>query len=287
MQNVACYDLARNPPTFDAVAFIVQVAEQFGDEPVRINIAPGPRDGFRDDKLWPQGGAARTALLRNIALPMFEMLPNATLHYGPREGWGAGDYVIPWKHFVRCNAKGIRPLRPFGPVYPRSPHLVTITLREAEHWPLRNSNLRAWLDAAAVMRDMGFNVIFVRDTHMAGQAFFQDGKPWRTESQSTSAATEIHARARLYRAARCNMFVSNGPAWLAMACDAPALILKPTCEALGRCYDSAWFKRCGIEPGGQFPGTAPHHRLVWEEDTWPNIVAAFRNFIARPLERTP
>lgn len=281
MTNVACYDLARNPPTYDAVAFIVQVAERFGfGAPVTINIAPGPADGFRDDKLWPYCPGQRSATLRDIVVPLFKLLPGATVEYGRREGWGAGQYTIPWRNFVRCNAKGIRPLRAgaiSGVCGPRLvPKRVTITLREAEHWPERNSDVIGWRIAADEMRRQGYEVIIVRDTHRACEPFYSQDGPFAT---NPDAATRLGARARLYESAACNMFVSNGPAWLCMALDAPTLVLKPTCEALGRCYDSAWFKRCSIEPGGQFPNTAPYHRLVWQDDTADNIVRAFNTFM--------
>lgn len=274
----ACYDLAKNPPTYDAVAFAVQVVEQFGGEPVTITIAPGPKDGFRDDNLWPQNPGARGALLHDVLIPILEMVPNATVCSDTlqdlRAGFGANQYTIPWRHFVRCNAKGIRSLRPRPrPNRPRNPKLITITLREAEHWPQRNSNLPEWLKAASFLEHDGYMVVFVRDTCKSNRCL-----PLHAPT-NILASWDLHSRAALYRSAACNMFVSNGPAWLSMACDAPTLVLKPTCEELGRCYDSAWFKRCGIEPGGQFPNTAPHHELVWMDDTAENITTACDRFM--------
>lgn len=271
--NQACYDLAHNPPTFDAVAFIVQVVEQFGTEPVAINIAHGPVEGFRNDNVWPQSIGKRERLYAQILVPLFQMLPSVRIiRHDSREGWGKNEYTIPWKHFVRCNSKGIRPLQPRAHV-PTDPRLVTITLREADHWPQRNSNVPEWLLAARVIREMGYRVVFIRDTKFATDSFDEFPVSWR-------AATDLHARGALYRAATCNMFVSNGPAWLAMACDAPTLVFRPTCEDLGSCYDSNWFRECGVEPGGQFPNTAKHHRLIWAADTRDTIISAFEDFIA-------
>lgn len=270
--NRACYDLACNPPTFDAVAFIVQVAEKFGAEPVHITIAPGPADGFRSDDLWPHDVDQRIAVLHRIVVPLFKMLPNVTVSADhDRRGFGAGEYSIPWKHFVRCMGKGIRPLRPPNAMQTYG-DLVTITLREADHWPARNSNLREWLPAARELEAAGWQVIIIRDTARAEE-------PLKGFSTSPFASRSLAARASLYRAARCNMFVSNGPAWLAMACDAPALVLNPTCEKMGRPYNAAWFRECGIEPGGQFPNAAPYHRIAWAPDTCQEILTAFNSFI--------
>lgn len=270
--NRACYDLAHNPPTFDAVAFVVQVAERFGAEPVHIGIAPGPIDGFRDDDLWPRGHNARMSLLMKIVVPLFDMLPNVTISASrDRSGFGANQYTIPWKHFVRCMGKGIRPLRP----RPMGRHadLVTITLRESEHWPERNSDLPEWLAATRAIEAAGYQVVFIRDTLRADE-------PLPGFQSAPLASHDLSARASLYGSAACNMFVSNGPAWLAMACDAPALVIKPNCEALGRPYNAAWFAECGIEPGGQYPNAPAHHRIAWQPDTRGAILSAFDDFMA-------
>jgi hypothetical protein len=271
LMNRACYDLAHNPPTYDAVSFIVQVAERFGTEPVHIGIAPGPVDGFRDDNLWPRGRDARVALLMNIVVPLFEMLPNATISADhDHSGFGANEYIIPWRHFVRCMGKGIRPLRP--PAMERHGNLVTITLRESEHWPQRNSDLPEWLAAAEAIEAAGYQVVFIRDT-------LYSHDPLPGFQSSATASLDLSARSILYRSAACNMFVSNGPAWLAMACDALALVIKPNCEELGRPYNTAWFAECGIEPGGQYPNAPPYHRFAWQPDTRDAIVSAFDDFM--------
>jgi hypothetical protein len=269
--NRACYDLAHNPPTYDAVAFIVQVAERFGAEPVHIDITPGPIEGFRNDNLWPRGGDARVALLMNIVVPLFEMLPSVTIAAShDRSGFGAHTYTIPWKHFVRCMGKGIRPLRPRR--MERHRDLVTITLREAAHTPERNSNLPEWLAAARAIEAAGYRVVFIRDTMHADD-------PLPGFHSAPFASHNLSARAILYGSAACNMFVSNGPAWLAMACDAPALVLRPNCEELGRPYNNAWFIECGLQPGGQYPNSPAHHRFVWQRDTRDAIVSAFDDFM--------
>lgn len=269
--NYACYDLAFNPPTYDAVAFIVQVAEKFGTEPVHIGIIPGPISGFRDDNLWPRGRDARMGLLMNIVVPLFEMLPNATISASrDRSGFGANEYTIPWKHFVRCMDKGIRPLRarPMG----RYDDLVTITLREGEHTPERNSNLPEWLAAARAIENAGYKVIFIRDTLHADE-------PLPGFQSAPLASRDLSVRASLYSSAICNMFVSNGPAWLAMACDAPALVIRPNCEELGRPYNLAWFVECGLQPGSQYLNSPSYHHFVWQPDARDVIVSAFEDFM--------
>jgi hypothetical protein len=94
---------------------------------------------------------------------------------------------------------------------PHDPSLVTLTLRECEHWPERNSKVEEWQKAAVAIRSMGYRARIVRDARFDG-------------------TLDLESRANLYRSAACNMFVSNGPAWFAMALDAPAVIMRPATE---------------------------------------------------------
>lgn len=95
---------------------------------------------------------------------------------------------------------------------------MTITLREAEHWPERNSNVPEWLAAGKQIADRGFDVIFVRDN-------FKIDEPLPGVGTFPAAARHLNSRADLYAMAACNMFVGNGPAWFALALDVPVLML--------------------------------------------------------------
>jgi hypothetical protein len=90
----------------------------------------------------------------------------------------------------------------------------------------------------------------------------------------------LEFRANLYRSAECNLFVSNGPAWFALALDAPVLMLKPTVEGLMSTCSASYFRDCGLPEGGQIPGSPAYQRIVWAPDTRANIVAAFDAYMA-------
>lgn len=269
----ACYDLARNPPTYDVVAFLMAAeAERIrrGDEGIEIEIAPGPKRGFADDRLWPPL-AQREAMMAAIVLPMMRMLPSATgitrPLRRPQDGFGLGQWSVGLQVILAAMKAGVRPLR--LPDAPRpDPRLVTITLREAEHWPARNSRLVEWRRAAATIRDRGFEIVFVRDSVKA--EFPLDGF-----ATDPAASQNLNARARLYLSAACNLFVSNGPAWFALALDAPVLMLRPTTEGVGRHSGGDHFRRCGLDPGRQIDGAPQWQRLAWEPDDEAAIVAAF------------
>lgn len=284
---IAYYDLAASPPTYDIVAFLCAVEQERiarGETSIEIRVIPGPVGGFRSDKYWPFTIAGRELMLDHVALPMARMLPSATVMPLMRRpdkpemgsvGWGGGWYGL--TRHVKAHAKGIRPLR-LAEEVKKSDRLVTITLREAEHWPERNSNVSEWLDAAEDIDRAGYDVRIIRDTCQAG-------KPLSDYDMGVRASRDFNERARLYTSAVCNLFVNNGPAWFAMALDAPVLMLKPVVENLMSTSSSGYFARCGIPSKGQMPGSPSYQRIVWQEDTRDNIVAAFKNFMATPWQK--
>jgi len=292
----AYYDLSLSPPTYDIVAFLSHVElwrRRLGDRKTRIVMLPGPASGFRADKLWPHTLPERVKMRDRVALPMARMLPNAEVILaaarGPRQAENAigyGERLYGLKVQLAALAEGIRPLRPRGEEknqglgHGPACNVVTITLREAEHWPERNSDLDAWHVAACAIRAMGYCVQVVRDARQAG-AFFGEF------ATSPAASLDLEARAQLYRSAALNLFVNSGPAWFAVALDCPVLIFKMIATS-SPTSTGAYFARCGLPPGSQLP--APHQRIVWANDTARAIVDAFRAWAdgspARPAARS-
>ncbi len=279
----AFYDLKRCPPSFDIVSFAMRAELERirrGDASIEMHILPGPVGGFRADNLWPPTIAEREHMRENVVVPMLWMLPSVgdvTTHTArPLQAshldFGFDEYSMHFSHFVAAMAQGVRPLRPSE--LPRNRKLITITLREAVHWPERNSHFSQWLVVARCLELEGLEVVFVRDTHCADWPI--DGHACDPE-----ASRSLDRRGALYRSAACNLFVSNGPAWFAIACDAPALVFRPACEALGACYGNDFWKSCGVKPGLQIPGTPAHQHLFWCEDNAADVLAATRDFMAR------
>lgn len=277
---IACYDLKHCPPTYDIVAFLM-LAEgerrRRGEGFIDLHIAPGPVGGFRGDGLWPYSIAERRDLLKNIAVPMCEMLPTAngvTVHQERPDfkgEYGFNEYRISLDNIVHGLATGGRCLRA-GQSVQKEMDLVTITLREADHWPMRNSLVNQWLSAATQLKLSGFRVVIVRDTiraHDLIPGFETDPK----------ASTDLHARAKLYSSAFVNMGISNGPMWFALALDVPVIMLRPTTETTAGPFNSDFFRERGLPPGTQPPNAPRHQRLVWKEDTASDIVDAFNEMV--------
>jgi hypothetical protein len=277
----AYYDLATSPASYDIVSFLSEIeAERIRRDESQLNIIilPGPVGGFRRDNLWPREITVRRLMLEQIALPMAHLLPSATVEVAndrPTQpvansvGFGVSLYGL--AVHVKALKDGSRPLRPL--VEPRQKEkLITITLREADHWPERNSDFAQWIRAAEELSCLGYNIVFVRDTRKCAE-------PIALFPINVEAAVDLKARAALYRSALCNLFVSNGPAWFAIALDAPVLMFKPTIAGHLHVFTESYFQQCGVTPGQQLPSSPDYQRLVWCDDRADLIVAECQKFL--------
>jgi hypothetical protein len=275
----AYYDLAVSPPTYDIVAFLSHAEscrQLTGADKLRVAILPGPRAGFRNDQLWPHDIATRIRMRDRVAVPMAAMLPGAEVEVCDARPRSPAANAIGWqqrlygfKVHLAALSRGVRPLRPKGAFERRIANLVTITLRECEHWEPRNSDLEAWHVAALAIRGLGYTVAIVRDARYSGVRFGDF-------SSDSQASHDLEMRGRLYRAAALNLFVNSGPAWFAVALDAPVMIFKMVVEGLMPTVSASYFTACGLPPGRQLP--APHQQIVWEDDTFAAIFSAFKRW---------
>lgn len=290
---LTCYwDFARNIPGFDMVIGLQAFERERrrrGEDSVQIEMLPGPSEGFRSGSLWPPATADRRALRSKVMLPMCAMLPSCkrvVVHDDDDykampavASFGYNKVLLRMQTFLSAYAEGIRPLRPSFDLPPND-QLITITLREAEHWPVRNSNVEEWRAAAVALLLMGFDVVVVRDTLKADE-------PLGGVTTSPDAARDLEARAQLYRSAACNCFVSNGPAWFALALDAPVLMFRPATDGAGKLASHAGMAAAGLQKGAQLPNAPLHHRLVWDDERADRIVfEAARFMVNRSAHRT-
>ncbi len=281
---IACYDLARCPPTYDVVAFLVGAEMERlrrGDEHIDLLVLPGPAGGFRRDGLWPSDLGARVELRDKLLLPLCRLLPSArsvTL-CGDRkgvEGWGKDQYTVGLREIVKALKAGCKPLRPDMKGPGRHP-FVTFTLREAQHHPIRNSHVDEWCLAAEEIAGPDLDVIILRDTRVAEVELYAGDHP--NVYQAMGSPKDLALRAALYGEAVLNVGVSNGPMWMSLFMDAPTLMMRPTTNEAGGCFDNRFFTRNGLTPGRQLPGDPLHQRLEWETDTCRNIVEAVQGML--------
>ncbi len=276
---IACYDLRCNPPTYDVVAFLALLEIERlrrGEDYIDLHILPGPVGGFRSDGLWPRSVEERVALRGKVLVPICHMLPSVrsveVFSGKPREvtpelgeAWGAGERKISLPAMVEAMRAGSRPLRAVDPIIEKIGGLITFTLREAEHHPLRNSRTEEWVKAAIELTyRLGFEVVVIRDAVLS--KVLLDGV-----ACDVVAPYNISHRASLYAGAVLNVGISNGPMWMALFMGVPTLMLRPCTEA-AHGYNAAFFKRYGVAKGSQLPTSPSHQRLAWVDDTCENIV---------------
>lgn len=277
---IACYDLARCPPTYDVVAFLALLELErirCGEDRISaLNILPGPAGGFRRDNHWPDDIGTRQLMRERVLVPLCRMLPavdEVRVQVGREGSYGFGrdQYLVGLPAIVRALRAGSRPLR--GPIVVRDPRLITFTLREADHHPLRNSCTEQWVEAAGRLCERGLDVVVVRDTARASAAL----PGVRTDS---AAALSIDRRAELYSRAALNVGVSNGPMWMAIFMDVPVLMLRPTTNAARGCYDDVFYAKYGVPRGEQLPTSPRHQHLAWVDDDADTIVRCVEDMMA-------
>lgn len=147
---------------------------------------------------------------------------------------------------------------------------VTITLREYRKWEKRNSNVPEWIKFAKELRSKGEDVIFVRDTERANE-------PLEDFATFPQASFYTKIRMALYEQAKCNFFVSNGPAGLGIWGSRPYLYFLTLYrdEEYEANNPDWWPAANGIGAGEQWPWALPSQRMVWKEDTYWNLCEAW------------
>jgi hypothetical protein len=243
------FDCGAFPLNFEFVAWLVQaelLRRRRGlPPPLRIKFlnkdeADSRRSGWLDEvmrPLLPMLGAIEDDTIEGHTEPYWSVEHiEATIADAARQG-----EEVP---LLRVVEDGLKNPIPF----------ITITLREAEHWPHRNSNLDAWLKFAADLQHQGEKVIFIRD-------FARAKEPIAGFDYSPVAATNLKIRMTCYQVAKMNFFVSNGPAMLCFFSKAPY------CTFMTH-YAGAY--------GPQRPWAGKDQRMVYQLDTYENLLTAWK-----------
>jgi hypothetical protein len=285
--NLVCYDVNSEPVQFDFLpwamtARMTQIREGVPG-PLKVAFMEGPTNiQFAHDEI-----VSRDFWMDHVVVPICRMVgaeitnealggrrPSCYSFVEITEAARAGE-PVPRLTVTEAARDSVREmLERIG----RPP--VTITLRESQHWPHRNSNLDAWLPFAAKLAREGEFVIFVRDTSKASEPI--DGFV-----TCPGASLDLDIRVALYERAKCNLFVDNGPWTLALLGTKPWLAFINTDPMTGYIPNTPqWWKRNhGVGVGEQFPWSAPDQRIIWEPDSFEALCRAWDEFKPRLVAR--
>lgn len=278
----ALYDLQHWQPSYTVAVFLVCAElERRKRVASKLSVQINPGKAELAYKHYPSAPADQEQCIAHIMKPMIEMLPSITsVEWLAKREEQIPNYTFQMGHkytgasYFSALSAGCRPLRARGGPHLRNPNLITITLRECGygHWGTRDSNVPEWMMAADNLMRRGRDVIVIRDTRLAD-------RPMPGIKTCAPASWFLQERARLYATAGCNLFVSNGPAWFALAMDVPVLMFRPTCETANKSSRAASMASEGIPTGGQPKGWPSHQRLAWREDNWEDIVEETQRFM--------
>lgn len=267
--DYACYNISKSPVSYDFIAWLIDA------ECTRIRAgAPAPlKVGFfmgRDGKTGLDDGY-RKLMLNEVCRPALDLLGAVE---DPEGTFGEFKEFFSFRDIVKFHKDGFKVPKwklstksiPYEPgTY------VTITLREAEHWPHRNSKLSEWTRFADWLKAQGERVIFVRDTRLADT----DLPGYETYPL---ASTNFKTRLALYQQAKCNLFVANGPGATCFFTDAPWIGFFEIDDE--GAYNAAktvfWEIHGGIKVGEQFPWSTDKQKIVWKPDWYTNLVLAWK-----------
>lgn len=283
--NRVFYNRMKMPLQWDFWAVLIQAVMNMNREgvpgPLRVGWFPDPEEG-----VWsPDQAQAFNNLMRESLQLVGAVEDQSVLDNG--RNMGEHENVCSYAHVIQAYNAG-EPLpkvsapeaaleamrgalmKEFG----QKP--VTITLREAHYHPFRNSNLPEWLKLASWLESRGEKVVFVRDTAKRNE-------PIEGFTTIPAASEHVLARCALYQEAKCNWFVSNGPAMLAMFLDTPWFMVNRLTEERSdfKANTAAgWRVATGLEPNAQWPWAKRNQRIIWEHDTFEPMRDAWLEYMS-------
>lgn len=277
------YDLNKAPGSFDFFQSMTNIQhhmDEYNFAHARVHFKSGSNQGFRPNEPIAVSHEHKQRMLNNVVRPMVSMF--AMEEIGDLRPGAVEFEYLPWPTLGRYRRTGYMPQyhESYEATLWRRHHYpddyITITLREADYWPQRNSRIEEWVKFANYLgRDK--RVIFVRETLKA-----EPNQRFHGFETCYSASVDIHKRLALYRGASFNMFVVNGPTCLVeYTRDIPYAVFQPSAPGYP-CYDPIWLQRnLGLDPYSQWPWiNAKCQRRVYADDYFDAIKQVY-NELAR------
>ena len=155
-------------------------------------------------------------------------------------------------------------------------HLVTITIRNYNFMPKRNSNLESWALFANRLDSKKYLPVFVLDT----EETLDLTPPVLNGCEVFYAASwDLALRMALYESSYLNLGVNNGPLFMCILnARTRVLIFKILTSGVPQTSEE-FVSSVGFKIGKQLPFSTPFQRLVWEDDSLEAIEREFFKFV--------
>jgi hypothetical protein len=312
----AFYDLQVAPLSYDVSWFAATADRERrrkGLSKLHFVIVPGLKNGLKEERNAYESAvdpSARLWRLHNIVVPVLTLvpslgglsiLPSREAAGGIRAATGKRVYPahyepsLPVAHWpselltepcdpgeeigiLHSPPQGLRYVERWLASRLGGRRLVTITVRDYNFMPARNSNLEAWAAFARRLDAKKYLPVFVLDTErtldplpapLVGFEIFRE------------ASWNVGLRMALYESSHLNLGVNNGPLFMGMLnARVPMLIFKILTPAAPQTTEEL-MTALGFTIGEQLPFAKPFQRLVWEEDRLETIEREFVKFEER------
>jgi hypothetical protein len=249
----AVYDLTKYPTTYDFAAWAV-MARTSGIEHVHF-IIDGPIAHWK----YPQDIAWKR--FATILLPICK-LARISYSVGAREDGAQFSYHGGHVCELYRKVGRIEKLKPT--ILPVESGYITITLRDSFRNKHRNSNKEAWAKFRDYLDEKGERVLVL--------------------GECEDAPLNVEHRMAYYCGAKMNMGVAQGPMALCVFSDAPYITLNqnPKDTSGEAQYDiDTLLRKTGFPPGSQYDFRTDRQALIWEPDTYENIVRAYEEMMSQ------
>lgn len=271
----AFYDLSKSPATHDMVNWLVRAEEAriaAGAPDLQVRFVPGVRmTSIRDKFYTPE---RRNWRVQHLLTQLAWLLPSVT-----DVSMGSGEQTLSYAN----------PGEPKKPIFKAPAHAmqivsdmlpknsVSITLRQSDFEPLRNSKLGEWLKVASWLKNNGYNPIIVPDAEADMRGMCEE-LPYYTYR---AAAHCFALKLALYEQCPMNLMINSGTMLLGLHSDIRMMAFKLFVDGVPCCSES-WMRKAGFTPDHNW---GPHKHLFWEDDSARNILPEIQKHMTATVER--
>jgi len=275
--NMMAYDLTRDPISFDFIPWLAtaEMTRRREKAPAPLRVSFVANENALGDRVHPQ-----LPFIQNVIRPALALFDAVEGVAGERAR--QADFVG-LRDLARAYAQGEKIPQIVVPNTEAANEMleylgnrcpVTFTLRETHYGDSRNSNIDQWRQLAGWLRGHGEDIIVIRDTANADE-------PFDTHETSPIASRNLHARVALYRRAKLNMFVQNGPYSLMSYMSAPWLLFAQVDDDQPEDFNRPdnWCMVMPVNKHGQIPWATDKHRIVYARDNFENMARAYEELV--------